>query len=223
MRCIVTVATEAYVGLQRRLLESLARAGWRGGLARWTGTLPPGSPPHEEEPYAFKLFALREAVRRGFESLLWLDSPCVAAGQPSAVFDRLERNGQLFVTAGDRLGNWSNDANLSACGLSRDAAMGVPLIHGSFIGLHLGRPPVRAWLEGMFAALGSGHFRGPYFSPHAPAEFRARRPGTPAGFVSRDPRAWGHRHDEAVGSALARRLGLAILPRAALPEFQLPG
>lgn len=222
MRCIVTVATEAYVGLQRRILESLARVGWRDDVLAWTGALPPGSPTHAEEPYAFKLFAIREAERRGADSILWLDSPCVAASRLSPVFDRIARDGHLFVTAGDRLGNWSNDACLDAFGLTRDGAMDVPLIHGSFIGLHLGRPSSLAWLDGMFRALAQGLFRGPYFSPHAPPDVRARRPGTPVGAVSKDPRCWGHRHDEAVGSALARRLGLPPVSRASLPEIALP-
>ncbi len=220
-RCIVTVATDEYVGLQRRLLESLATAGWRDGLLAWTGALPSGSPTHADEPYAFKLFAIREAAARGYESVLWLDSPCVATGRLSPVFDRLERLGHLFVTAGDRLGNWSNDACLGSFGLTRDRAMEIPLMHGSYVGLHLPRASSRAWLDGMGEALDRGLFRGPYFSTRAPADVLARRPGKPVGFVSADARCWGHRHDEAVGTCLALRLGLPLLPRPFLPELTL--
>jgi hypothetical protein len=220
MRCIVTVATEGYVGLQRRLLDSLA--GWRGRMLAWTGALPPGSPSHEEEPYAFKLFAFREAAAAGCASVLWLDSPCVAAGSLDPVFDRLEREGHLLVSAGEPLGRWSNDACLRAYGLTRSEAMDVPLMHGSFVGLDLSRPSSRAWLDGMFAALARGLFRGPYFSTHAPAEVVARRPGKPRGPLGPDRRCWGHRHDEAVGSGLALRLGLSLSPRATLSALTLP-
>lgn len=221
-RCILTVATDGYVGLQRRLLDSLASVRWRGGLLAWTGALPPGSPAHADEPYAFKLFAIREAAARGCGTLLWLDSACVAVSALDPLFDRIEKVGHLLVTAGDRLGNWSSDACLAAYGLTRNAAMDVPLVHGSFVGLCLSRPSSRAWLDGMFHALRGGLFRGPYFSPHAPADALRGKSGKPRGFVSKDARCWGHRHDEAVASCLALRLGLPPTPRGTLPELTLP-
>ena len=221
-RCIVTAATSGYVGVQRRLLESLAAWGWKGGVLAWTGGLPSGSPEHAEEPYAFKLFALREAAARGWDTALWLDSGCVAGSRVEPVFDRIEARGQLLVRAGERLGNWASDACLRAFGWDRGRAMEAPLLHGSFVGLSLRRPSSRAWLEGMFEALDRGLFRGPYFSDRAPSEVRAGRPGKPSGFVSKDPRCWGHRHDEAVGACLALRLGLPLTPRPLLPELTLP-
>lgn len=214
-RRILSVATGAYVPLQERLLASLRAVGW-ADVSAWTDALPPGSPPHAEVPYGFKLAAIREAGSGGATSLLWLDSPVRAAGDPAAVFERIEREGHLFVTAGDRLGNWASDACLAAFGLSRDAAMELPLLNGTFIGLDLKNPAARAWLDAMETAAARGLFAGPYFTRHAPDEIRARKSGKAVGEASSDPRCWGHRHDEAVGSCLAWKSGMAI---AARPEL----
>ena len=214
-RCILNVATGPYVPLQERLLASLRAVGWPR-VAAWTGDLPSGSPSHAEVPYGFKLRAFREAERNGATSLLWLDSPVVAAMDPAPVFDRLEREGCLFVTSGERLGNWAGDACLDAFGLTRDAAMKLPLLNGTFIGLRLADAPARAWLEGMERAASRGLFAGPWLTPNAPDEARKRKPGKSLGHASNDLRCWGHRHDEAVGSCLAWKAGLPIAP---LPEL----
>jgi hypothetical protein len=215
-RCIVNVATGDYVPLQKRLVESLR--GWPGALRLWEGSLPEGSPSHEEDPYAFKLYALAEAGA-SHRYLLWLDSPVVAAGDTGPLWKRIERDGHLFVASKDRLGNWASDECLAAFGLTREAALGLPLMNGSCMGLDLGNARARRWFEELWGACRRGLFRGPYLSDQAPPDVRARKPGKPAGFVSRDPRCWGHRHDEAVGSCLAHLHGLSIEPPA--PPFPL--
>jgi hypothetical protein len=211
----VNVATGPYAPLQARQVGSLRATGWSGGLLTWT-QLPPGSPTHEDAPYGFKIFALREAERRGHTTILWLDAPCVATRPLDPLFDRTEREGHLFVTGGERLGHWASDECLGASGLTRDRAMELPLLNGTLIGLDLSNGRSREWLDLLQRSCERGLFRGPWLSDQAPAEVRARKPGKPVGFVSVDPRCWGHRHDEAVGSALAHRLGMAISPQAGI-------
>lgn len=210
-RCIVNVATGRYAPLQARLVESLRATGWPAGLLTWTG-FPPGSPSHVDDPYGFKIFALRAAERGGDRTVLWLDAPCIAGGPLDPLFERIEKEGHLFVTSGQRLGNWASDECLAAAGLSRDDAMALPLLNGTFIGLDLSNERSRRWLDELQRACERGLFRGPWLSEHAPPGVRAMKPGRAVGFVSKDPRCWGHRHDEAVGSALAHRLGMAISP-----------
>jgi hypothetical protein len=210
-RCILNVATGRYVPYQARLMKSLAGAGWKDTLMTWTDTFPRGSPSHREVPYAFKVHSIRAALQRGHTSILWLDSICVAEKPVESVFERIEREGYLLVTGKDRLGNWSNDSCLASFGLSRDDAMALQLINGSFIGLDLSQGLARTWFDELAAACERGLFEGHYLSDHAPAEVRAAKPGKPVGFVSTDPRCWGHRHDEAVGSCLAHRHGMKVM------------
>lgn len=220
---MLTVATGAYVPLQARLLASLDAAGWAGGRLSWTGVLPPGSPSHAEVPYGFKLYAFREAVRRGVESAFWLDSPCVAVAPLEAAFDRIDRDGHLLVTGGERLGNWASDDCLSAFGLSRDAAMSLPLINGTYMGLDLRSERSRRWLDGMVEHAGRGLFSGPYLTDHAPEEVRTRKLGKSLGRLGDDARVWGHRHDEAIGSCLAHVLGLSVAEASTLREIEYRG
>ena len=209
-RCIVNVATGFYVPLQRRLSSSLDAAGWRQGRVLWTDRLPPGSPPHAEAPYAFKLHAIRAAFAAGHRSVLWLDAPCIVTRALTPVFEAIERDGHLLVSSGGRLGNWASDGCLSAHGLTRDAAMAVELMNGALIGLDLANARASRWFEELWLACEQGLFAGAYLTEHAPPAVRARKPGKPAGFVSPDPRCWGHGHDESAGSCLAHRLGLPL-------------
>ncbi len=191
-------------------MKSLDAVAWTGGRVLFTDAFPPGSPTHVEVPYAFKLYAILEAKRRGFDSVLWLDSVCVAEKPVGPVFERIERDGYLLVTGGDVLGHWSNDACLGAFGFTRDQAMRLAMFNGTFFGLDFRNALARSWFDELRAGCERGLFLGPYLSLHAPAEIRAAKRDKPIGFVSNDPRVWGHRHDEAVGSALAHRLGLKI-------------
>jgi hypothetical protein len=207
------VATERYAALQERLLGSLRRVGYAGGLLTWTGTFPPGSPPHREVPYAFKAHALGHAFREGYTSVLWLDAPSLALGPLDPLFEQIEREGHALVSGDEWLGNWASDECLSQYGLSRDRAMEVPLIFGSLIGLDLRKARSRDWFVGWLEGSRRGLFNGPSLSPHAPDLVRAKMRGKSLGALSDDPRCWGHRHDEAVGSCLAYRLGLPVEDR----------
>lgn len=205
--------------LQARLVESLSSQGWDGGVLTWTDRLPPGSPPHESAPYGFKLHAIAEAMRKGFTSVLWLDAPCLAARPLDPVFAAIERDGHAFVTADDRLGNWTSDACLAAFGIPRDAAMSMALFNGAFIGLDLEHARTREWYRRIVQQCEIGLFRGAALTEHAPADVRARNIDKDTGHLSDDPRCWGHRHDEAVGSCLAHLLGMEISPHGPLFDF----
>jgi hypothetical protein len=182
VRCIVTVATGRYVPLQERMIGSLSAAGYRDGLLRWTDSLPPGSPSHEQVPYGFKVYAFREARRRGSTSVLWLDAPAFARASVDPLFEAIERSGHLFVGGEERLGRWSSQACLEAFGLSRAEATQAGLMNGTFIGLDLTVPRTLRWFEEWARACERGLFNGNH----------------------------GHRHDEAVGSCLAWRLGMGL-------------
>lgn len=219
-RAILTVATDRYVPLQKRLKNSLAAVGWNGGLLAWTNELPPGSPSHELAPYGFKLYAISEALRQGRTSILWLDAPCIASKPLSPVFDMIERDGHCFVSGDDRLGNWASDECLAAFAIPRDRAMEMPLLNGAFIGLDLEHSRTREWFRRIMQQCEAGLFRGAALSEHAPAAVRARNADKETGHLSKDPRCWGHRHDEAVGSCLAVLLGMDFTPLGGAFEFE---
>jgi hypothetical protein len=212
------VATGRYVPLQQRLNESLSRTGW-GALLSWTDRLPPGSPSHDDAPYGFKLYAIADALNRGFTSVLWLDAPCVAVQPVHAVFWAMERHGHVFISGGEKLGNWASDACLAAFGIPRDAAMEMPLLNGAFIGLDLESLQTLEWHRRMVESCEAGLFKGAALTEHAPPDVRARNVDKDTGHLSDDPRCWGHRHDEAVGSCLAHQMGMEFTPVGELFDF----
>ncbi|HLY08190.1 MAG TPA: hypothetical protein VKW04_02685 [Planctomycetota bacterium] len=218
-RCILNVATGSYVPLQTRLTDSLADVGWIDGVMTWTDRFPPGSPPHHDAPYGFKVYAISEALRRGFTSVLWLDAPCFAVHPLGPVFETIERDGHCFVSGDESLGHWASDACLGAFGISRDQAMEMPLLNGAFIGLDLEHTRAREWYRRMVQQCEAGLFKGAALTKHAPPEVRARNVDKDTGHLSDDPRCWGHRHDEAVGSCLAHLLGMDFTPLGTLFGF----
>jgi len=218
-RCVVNVATGSYLPQQTRLTDSLAEVGWIDGVMTWTDRLPPGSPAHDAAPYGFKLYAIAEALRRGFSSVLWLDAPCYAAKPLGPVFEAIEREGHVFVSGGERLGNWTSDDCLQAFGITRDQAMEIPLLNGAFLGLDLEHARTREWFRRILQQCEAGLFKGAALTEHAPADVRARNVDKDTGHLSDDPRCWGHRHDEAVGSALAHLLGMELAALGTLFGF----
>ena len=208
----MNVATGRYVPLQERLVKSLADHGWAGAVMTWADRLPPGSPSHEEAPYGFKLYAVAEAMKKGFTSLLWLDAVCVVARPLGAVFGAIERAGHCFVSGEERVGHWTSDECLAAFGLGRDQAMDMALLNGAFIGLDLEHARTREWYRRAVQQCEAGLFKGAALTDHAPADVRARNVDKDTGHLSDDPRCWGHRHDEAVGSCLAHALGMEFTP-----------
>ena len=218
-RCILNVSTSRYVPFQKRLVKSLADQRWTGRVVTWAGRLPTDSPPHEDAPYAFKLYAVAEATKMGFTSILWLDSTCVATRRLEPIFESIERYGHCFVSSDERLGNWASDACLDAFGLDRDRAMGLALLNGAFIGLDLEHARTREWFRSALQQCKAGLFKGAALTEHAPADVRTRNHDKDTGHLSDDPRCWGHRHDEAVGSCLAHALGMDFMRVGAYFDF----
>src|SRR5688500_13335527 len=159
-RVIVNVATgDFYCKLQDRLTESLyntidrirviysdgkdtsaSRPNSKYGidLMIWNDCLPPGSRPHSESPYGFKVHAIKAAYERGYTSILWLDSPAYAVKEDvSPIFEKIEKEGYYAMSHIDPLENWVGDDYLNAFGLKRDSLKGLNLPSGSCYGFNL--------------------------------------------------------------------------------------
>lgn len=216
MRAILSVATGSYIGGHDRLRESIARHCKGVAALLWTGVLPPGSPPHSEHPYAFKLFAIEEARRAGVRSLLWLDSDAWINRDPGPLFDRIERDGHWLVRGGDAVGTRCSDSCLAYSGMSREASMDLMLLVGKVYGFDLRHSRTAAFLARWHEYFAAGHFRGAAINSANPEGvqrmYGAGYRGRPEGFVSADPRVLGHCHDETCATFAAKELGLGTVP-----------
>lgn len=195
-RCIVSFANNAgrYVQNMARLSDSL-RNNFDGDFIGFVGEASLGAPLHSEAPYEFKIHAIDKVKQQGYTSVIWLDSSVFAIGNVSPIFERLEDQGLVFQEAGHMLGTWSNDATLDYFGISRDAAMAMPMIgNAGFLGFdftnHVANDFFNQWVQSMNANL----FKGAWNNDNKTE--------------SQDERCRGHRHDMAASSSIVNQLGI---------------
>ena len=100
-RCVVTVATGRFIPGQDRLLAALkqqpkfvANKAWRTSPAHW--------PSHQDKPYAFKAYALQAAAEfyDNDALLLWCDACIVPVRDMEPLWQRIERDGAVFMNNG---------------------------------------------------------------------------------------------------------------------------
>lgn len=168
---------------------------------------PLGCPPQNERQYAFKIYALQDAIRRGYKRVLWMDVVYMPQGPIDALWAVVERDGWYIPPQGDAvLGNWCSDVCLGLFDLTRDQAMEIPLVYSGLVGLDLENRHGRHIWDLWHAAYDLGAFQG----PHRNVPGAALHPWGHklAGHCSDDPRCMGHRHDESALSAILYRLGM---------------
>lgn len=215
-RCIVNVATGNYVRFQHRLMATLTGVGCDDVRLFWSDSYPAGSPTHQEDPYAFKLFAIEEAIEHGYTSIIWVDTSVEFLKPLEPLWEEIEREGHFMIIGGDKLFNWTNDGVLNAFGMTRDELQEKQwqLIGGTIYGFDVTNPRTREFLDEWFKLFRQGMFRGSYINEGANidgAKSLTKNSGPkPVGKVSDDPRCWGHRHDETVGSFLAYKLNMKL-------------
>lgn len=195
-RVIVNVAVgPGHERGSRRLTETVKQFSPDVHVMSWQGKYPPGSPPHAEMPYAFKIHALEAAAAKGHRRLLWLDASMYAIKPIDYMFDCADKDGAAVWQSGWMVGQWTTDAALVRLGLSRDEAMGTLLCSGGVVSINLdtevGSTLLRRW--GEYARDGIS-FQGKW--------------NNKGHTCSQDPRCLGHRHDMPSLSLISRDLGL---------------
>ena len=183
MRAIVNCAVGSWYPIgQRRLRQSLVDAGdqtERIFLKRWLGKS------HKACPYGFKIDLFREAQRRGYEQVLWLDASCWWRRDLTPAWEQIERDGYLLGLEGWTVGEWCSDRVLAKAGYTRGQALKMPLMLGGFVGLDLSHPIGNRFLDRWERARDAGWFNG----------------------------SWNnHRHDMTAGSIIAYELDLKLTP-----------
>lgn len=179
--CIVNVALGTwYPQGQDRLRRSLEEVRYDGALHFLT-TLPVGSPPHEEVPYAFKTYAMREAAEK-HRYLLWLDASMIALHPLTPIFERVREQGYFLLHGAYKAGEWMSDRMLAMTARSREEFMARPNLLSGCVGLDTRHAIGAEVLDRWCAAAKNGSFIGAWTNEN--------------GQVSSDPRVRGHRHDQ---------------------------
>ncbi len=158
---------------------------------------PEGCPPHEEQQYAFKIYALKRAIAAGFRYILWMDATFQPVDSLEPLWERIEEKGWYVPPQqGAMLDCWCSDAALNIFDIPRDEAAKIPLVYSGLVGLDMERAPGKMIWIGWERLYNRGAFNGPHKNVQG-VDGMARWGDKFAGFASSDSRVEGHRHDEA--------------------------
>lgn len=176
-RCIVNLATGKYIDGQYRLRESITDNEFIG----FQSEVQVGAPEHYLNPYAFKIYAIEECRRRGYDQILWLDASVYAVKDITPVWNWLDKYGIFMEEAGHWAGTWSPDYVLKYFNINKEQAMLMPMFSAGFVGFDFRKNEsiefFARWKESML----NGMFKG----------------------------SWSeHRHDMTCGSIIANQMGL---------------
>lgn len=197
--CVINFARGGwYERGQDRLARSLEATGFDGDMLLFNDEHQlPGCPTHQVSPYAFKPFALKAAVDRGYELVIWADASVWAIKNIKPMFEHIEREGWMFFL-NTCTGNWTSDACLKSFGVTRDQAMDIPMLMGICMGWNMTllrcQSFLDVWLE---KAVDGVTFPGSWTNKHQE--------------VSADPRVYGHRHDQSAASIMAYQMAMPLI------------
>jgi len=199
-KCIVSYAdnTGHYQKGLNRLADSLRNVGFDGDLLLFTEPSQIGSPSHKEVPYAFKAHAIRTAIERDYDLILWCDSVIHATRSVNPVFDHIENHGCLFFdNIGHNLGQWTSDACLKEHNMTREKAFKTPMIMACVMGFNMNDPDCIKFTDRYIAAASDGvSYPGSWTNENKQ--------------VSENSKVKGHRHDQSVASIIIDDMWLMI-------------
>lgn len=194
---IVSFANERgnYITSLKRLEDSL-QGNFDGDFFGFIGEDSVGAPPHVENPYSFKIYAIDRVKRMGYKNILWLDSSVVVRKPLQPVFDMIAHKGYLMQEAGAYVGAWTNDEALKAFGITREEANAMPMYgNAGLLGLNFWSRQAIDFFSRWKWAMEKGLFIG----------------------------SWdNHRHDMSCGSIIANQMGLTYAKGDEILQYSAP-
>jgi signal peptidase I len=191
--CIVNFSDYKFKKGQDRLKESLIQYGYQGDFIFFNEYEQVGSKSHSEVPYQFKVYAIEEARKRGYDVVLYCDASIYAIKDVMPVINHIIKNGYLMEFCGFSVGQFSTDLCLSKFGLTRNKAMLIQLHSAGFTGLNFQNDIANKffdkWLQ---SAKEEITFCGDWNNNRKQC--------------SNDDRCLGHRHDQTTASIIANEL-----------------
>ena len=197
-KCVINYAKgDWYITGQNRLTESLKNVKFDGDILTFQDEQQIGSPPHNEAPYAFKPYALKYAVEKGYELVLWCDASVWAIKPIDAIFDEIEKNNYCFFH-NCMCGEWSSDASLNSFGITREKSFDIAMLMGICMGFNMTTDICKEFLKRWLEKANDGvTFKGSWNNNNNE--------------VSSDPRVRGHRHDQTAASLIAYQLDMKFI------------
>ena len=203
-RCIVSFATGRYNTILDRLIESWRPYSDTIDFLYYRDEYPEGCPTHQEIPYAFKSFCIKEAIEQGYTSILWMDSAVWIQKDIIPLFEQIEKEGYLIFRNGWTQANWSTDTQLEAFGYSRDEAESMPHPMACVIGFQVNDQTIdfiHDYVNKYPLFVGSWNNSG--------------------NVCSQDLRCLGSRHDQTILGFIAHQYGLQMTNTEGLISYNI--
>lgn len=195
----VSYADGLYVEVQRPLITSLLKhTNAHIFTFRNVKDIHPDCPTHQENPYAFKVYAIEYARKFGFDIVIWLDSPNRLKKATEPWLEDIARVGVYLQADGWWCGEWANDRCLDYFGVSRDEAMKIQNIYACIMAFDFRHPIADQFFTMWKQACLDGIFRGKHHNKDKTE--------------SQDERCQGHRHDQSCAELIAHKLGIPLSP-----------
>jgi len=179
-----------------RLEKSLIHHGYAGDMLFWRNEYPPHSPSHQENPYAFKIYAFREAFNRGYSKVMWLDCSFWNVKNCHHLFDIIIDKGNFAFRSGYNLGQTCPDNLLEYVGITRDQAWERPETATGIVGINYDNPEGKAVFDYWAEMCDLGYFKNS--RNHNPEE-------------SQDPRFLFGRQDQSAYGMALYKAGVSFL------------
>jgi hypothetical protein len=141
-----------------RLERSLVLHGYAGDMKFYRNEYPPHCPPHEQNPYAFKIAMFREAFAAGRKIVCWLDSSFWCIKNPHELFDVIFDKGVFAFRSGYNCAQTCPDNLLAAVGFTRDDAELFPEIATGIVGINIDNPDGKSVFDTWASYCDSGLF-----------------------------------------------------------------
>lgn len=206
-RAIVNLSTMGYHDRQQRMIFSIAEHS-DIEIITYQYEAEVGAPPHKQNPYSFKIYAIEKVKEQGYNSILWLDASAYAIADPSPIFEIIEKEDYFLEEAGHYAGTWTNDRALGYFGITRDEAMKIPLYSAGWTGLNFNSEVTREFFARWKNAMEAGMFKGEWTNKSKTESY--------------DSRCEGHRHDMACASIIAYQLGMKLQPCGKYFQYASP-
>jgi hypothetical protein len=192
--------TPAYQNLQKALVFSVKRFGY--DIFSYSSFEEIGSPDHTTSPYEFKIHAIRAVYMKGYDIVIWCDSPLRLVRNIQSWIPEIEKRGVYLQSDSHPLGSWANDNALKHFNLTRDEAMKLKTVYACVMAFDFRNPITREFLNRMKDCADRGLFKGKWKNNELTE--------------SQDPRCEGHRHDQTCAELVAREMNIQTAPRVLL-------
>lgn len=159
-RCVVNLATSQFRQGQVRLHSSMIRYNQEIPLLLFGNEYEVFAPPHHENPYAFKIYAIEAAKEMGYEQILWLDASVYPVKDITPVFDYLTEKGIFLEEAGHWAGQWATGNVLGYFRVSKEDAMKMPMFSAGFCGFDFSNPVSQQFFAEWKESMRNGMFKG---------------------------------------------------------------